>query len=85
MQRKASSPVPPSSPLGKNRTVLLRRLTNAELRPREYLTDDEVTRLLEAARQRPGRYGFRDATMVLVTYLHGLRVSEVSVPADDTL
>src|SRR5215213_7794136 len=30
-----------------------------------------------AARQRPGRYGFRDATMVLVTYLHGLRVSEV--------
>src|SRR3954469_17811120 len=77
MPRKASSPAPVSSPPGKNRTVVLRRPANAELRPREYLTDDEVTRLLETARQRPGRYGFRDATMILVTYLHGLRVSEV--------
>ena len=77
MQRKASSSAPAVTPTGENRTVTLRRPTNAELRPREYLTDDEVTRLLEAARQRPGRYGFRDATMILVTYLHGLRVSEV--------
>ena len=83
MQRKAASPAPAVT--AKTGQSPLRRLTNAELRPREYLTDDEVTRLLEAARQRPGRYGFRDATMVLVTYLHGLRVSEVSVPADDTL
>ena len=77
MQRKASSSAPAVTPTGENRTVTLRRPANAELRPREYLTDDEVTRLIEAARQRPGRYGFRDATMILVTYLHGLRVSEV--------
>src|SRR3954465_10412695 len=77
MQRKASSPAPASAPAAENRTVVLRRPANAELRPREYLTDDEVIRLLETARQRPGRYGFRDATMILVTYLHGLRVSEV--------
>jgi type 1 fimbriae regulatory protein FimB/type 1 fimbriae regulatory protein FimE len=77
MQRKAPSLAPLPSPAGENRTVLLRRPTNAALRPREYLTDGEVTRLLEAARQRPGRYGFRDATMILVTYLHGLRVSEL--------
>jgi type 1 fimbriae regulatory protein FimB/type 1 fimbriae regulatory protein FimE len=55
----------------------LRRARNVELRPREYLTDEEVSRLLEAARQRGGRYGFRDATMILVTYLHGLRAAEV--------
>ena len=77
MHRKAFSPATVAAPAGKNRTVPLRRPTNAELRPREYLTDDEVTRLLEAARQRLGRYGFRDATMILVTYLHGLRASEV--------
>ena len=77
MQHKASSLTTALSSAGENRTVALRRPTNAELRPREYLTDDEVTRLLEAARRRPGRYGFRDATMILVTYLHGLRVSEL--------
>ena len=77
MRHKAFSPVPMSTPAGENRTVPLRRPPNAELRPREYLTDDEVNRLVEAARQREGRYGFRDATMILVTYLHGLRASEV--------
>jgi hypothetical protein len=52
MQRNDDSPAPPAAPTGKNRTVPLRRARNAELRPREYLTDEEVTRLLEAARQR---------------------------------
>ena len=31
---------------------------------------------MDAARER--RYGHRDATMILVAYRHGLRVSEVS-------
>ena len=38
---------------------------------------DEVERLMTAARSRPGRYGQRDATMILLAYRHGLRVSEL--------
>ena len=52
-----------------------RRRKNHEVRPREYLTEDEVGRLIQAAR-RQGRHGHRDATLILITYRHGLRVSE---------
>lgn len=52
-----------------------RKPKNREVRPREYLTEDEVRRLIEAAR-RSGRHGHRDATLILITYRHGLRVSE---------
>jgi integrase len=52
------------------------RPANAELRPREYLTPDEVEKLTTAAR-RNGRYGHRDATLILIAYRHGLRASEV--------
>jgi type 1 fimbriae regulatory protein FimB/type 1 fimbriae regulatory protein FimE len=62
-------------PTAENRTVTPRRLPNAELRTREYLTDAEVARLTEAA--KGNRYGYRDATMVLVAYRHGLRASEL--------
>ena len=48
---------------------------NAELR-RQYLTQREVDILCEAARKR-GRYGQRDATMILMAYRHGLRVAEL--------
>jgi type 1 fimbriae regulatory protein FimE len=51
------------------------RLPNADLRTREYLTQDEVGQLLKAAARR-GRYGQRDACLILMTYRHGLRVSE---------
>src|SRR6516225_2929884 len=43
---------------------------------RRYLTEREVERLMECARKH-GRYGHRDATMILVAYRHGLRASEV--------
>jgi site-specific recombinase XerD len=43
---------------------------------RAYLTPDELERLMKAARQR-GRYGHRDATMILLAYRHGLRVGEL--------
>jgi site-specific recombinase XerD len=43
---------------------------------RTYLTPDEVERLMKAARAR-GRYGHRDATMILLAYRHGLRVGEL--------
>ncbi len=52
-----------------------RKPKNREVRPREYLTDDEVQQLIKAARHS-GRHGHRDATLILVTYRHGLRVSE---------
>ena len=63
------------APTTVNRTVTPRRRPNAELRTREYLTETEVEKLIKAA--RGNRYGHRDATMILVTYRHGLRVSEL--------
>jgi integrase len=59
-----------------NRTVRPKRPPNADLRTREYLTEAEVERLMNAARRN--RWGHRDATMVLVAYRHGLRSSEVA-------
>lgn len=53
-----------------------KRIKNAALRPREYLTQAEVEKLMQAARQR-GRYGVRDALMILMAYRHGLRVCEL--------
>jgi type 1 fimbriae regulatory protein FimE len=64
------------TPPTENRKVALRRPTNAERRPREYLTPDEVDRLIKAA-ERTGRHGHRDATLLLLAYRHGLRVSEL--------
>ena len=63
------------TPSTENRTVTPRRRPNAELRTREYLTDGEVGRLQKAAGNN--RWGHRDATMILVAYRHGLRVSEL--------
>jgi type 1 fimbriae regulatory protein FimB/type 1 fimbriae regulatory protein FimE len=51
------------------------RPRNADLRRREYLTEAEVERLMEAAQGQP--VGLRDSTMVLVAYRHGLRASEL--------
>ena len=58
------------------RTVSRGRLPNAHYRQREYLTDREVERLMKATGSN--RHGHRDATMVLLTYRHGLRASELS-------
>jgi type 1 fimbriae regulatory protein FimE len=52
------------------------RKPNAASRTREYLTEAEIDRLIVAARKR-GRYGARDAAMILLGYRHGLRVSEL--------
>ena len=59
-----------------NRKVTPRRLPNAALRSREYLTSDEVDQLSTAAR-KIGRHTHRDATMILLAFRHGLRVSEL--------
>jgi integrase len=50
-------------------------VTVAKKRPREYLKEPEIDRLMDAARQN--RWGHRDATAILLAYRHGLRASEL--------
>ena len=58
------SPLPPA------------RLSNAARRSREFLTPDEVEKVIVAA-GKAGRHGHRDRTLILLAYRHGLRVSEL--------
>ena len=62
-------------PATENRTVTPLRRPNAELRPREHLTEREIDKLVEAAKDN--RWGQRDATMILIAFRHGLRASEL--------
>jgi len=64
------------APRHENRTVPVRP-ANAALRQREYLTAMEVDKLMAEAR-RGGRYGQRDATLILMGYRHGLRAVEIA-------
>lgn len=57
------------------RNVPLRR-KNADYRSREYLTEQEVEQLIDAA-GRVGRHGHRDATLIMLSFRHGLRVTEL--------
>ncbi len=59
-----------------NKKVPPRRVPNSAVRSREYLTSNEIEALMAAAK-RSGRHGQRDATMILIAYRHGLRVSEL--------
>jgi len=63
------------TPAAEKRTVTPIRRPNADLRTREYLTEAEVERLIDASRKN--RWGHRDATMLLVAYRHGLRAAEL--------
>ena len=66
------------SPATENRTVersMPSRRPNADIRPREHLTEREVEKLIAAA--RGNRWGQRDATMILIAFRHGLRASEL--------
>ena len=71
---RGNSTMSDAAPSAANRT--LRRLPNAAYRQREYLTEPEVERLIEAARRR-GRNGARDAAAILLAYPHGLRAAEL--------
>lgn len=53
-----------------------RKPKNKDVRTREYLTESEVDSLMAAARKQ-GRHGHRDASLILIAYRHGLRVSEL--------
>jgi integrase len=56
-------------PIAIKRTVGLRRN-----RQREHLLYSEVEKLIESARN--GRWGHRDATLIMVLFSHGLRIRE---------
>ena len=49
-----------------------KRARNIDRRSREYLTPNEIDKLLNAAKQI-GRYPQRDTTMILMAYRHGLK------------
>jgi type 1 fimbriae regulatory protein FimB/type 1 fimbriae regulatory protein FimE len=63
------------APATEKRTVAPVRRPNAELRPREHLTEREVEKLIEAT--KGNRWPQRDSTMILLTFRHGLRASEL--------
>jgi type 1 fimbriae regulatory protein FimB/type 1 fimbriae regulatory protein FimE len=50
---------------------------NQASRTREYLTPDEVERMITAARHVGGRLAERDALLIMMAYRHGLRASEL--------
>ena len=63
-------------PCNENRQVAPDRVPNAEMRSREYLTPAEIEKLIKAAKE--GRWGLRDACLIIVAYRHGLRAVEAA-------
>ena len=78
MKTKTSRPTENGASTTENGTVPPKRLPYSELRTREHLTPAEVELVIKTARQRPGRHGHRDGTMILLCYRHVLRVSELA-------
>ena len=64
------------TPNSVNGKVPPRRVKNNEVRSREYLTTDEVERVMDAA-GKVGRHRHRDRTLILIAFRHALRVSEL--------
>jgi len=69
--RVVTDPVPNAV----NGTTPPRRVTNADRRPREHLSRNEVLTLCKAARKN--RSGARDAAAIWLAFNHRLRVSEL--------
>jgi type 1 fimbriae regulatory protein FimB/type 1 fimbriae regulatory protein FimE len=72
MAKPALRIVPPANV---KRKVAPRRPKNADVRPREYLTEKEVERLIAGC--QGNRRPHRDQTMILLAFRHGLRASEL--------
>jgi len=75
MRKSRLALVPPTTDYGTVGRNPPPRRRNSDVRAREYLTDAEINRLIVAASRN--RHGHRDATMILIAYRHGLRVSEL--------
>jgi len=74
----AHKPATDTVPNTENGTVIAlcdRERTNQDQSRRQYLTEKEVAQLCDAAHAR-GRWGHRDATMILIAFQHGLRAGE---------
>ncbi len=54
-----------------------RKPQNKNQRTREHLTESEIDKLCQVARQQ-GRHGHSDATLIFLMFRHGLRVSEAA-------
>jgi integrase len=67
--------VPPSGTSTAANVTVQRHGPVKGYRPREYLTEREIERLMKAA--TGNRCGHRDATAILIAYRHGLRASEL--------
>jgi len=67
---------PPNAPKWESLNQPPRRLKNSDRRSREFLTPTEVEDLIDSA-EKLGRHGHRDSTIILISYRHGLRVSEL--------
>src|SRR3954447_24323607 len=76
MKNKALRVRAKGAPAIVNGTTPPRRVANVTVRPREYLTAEEVDLLMKVA-AKGKECGHRDATMILVAYRHGLRVGEL--------
>lgn len=63
-------------PTNQSRKVTPSRLTNAELRKREYLTAEEIDKLIAATKDT--RNPERNAALILTGYRHGLRAAEIA-------
>ncbi len=65
---------PPGGRKVKSRPAGAAAAADRHERAKDYLSPGEVARLLDAA--KAGRHGVRDHLLLLMTYRHGLRVSE---------
>lgn len=65
-----------TQPIENRKVALPRRVPNRDRRSREYLTPDEVEKLMASA-ARLGRHGHRDSALFLLAYRHALRVGEI--------
>jgi type 1 fimbriae regulatory protein FimB/type 1 fimbriae regulatory protein FimE len=70
-------PLPQTSKWAKQGNLPPTRQRNQTSRTREYLTPDEVERVIVAKRHAGGRLASRDALLIMMAYRHGFRASEL--------